>query len=209
MAAALEAVYRLLDTNLLSVGGLVALCVIVVIGEVGFATPVLLEGIFLTAGIHLSQGRADLLPLFGVTISASILGASLVYSAGGALHGPIAWLTKMAPWSSREQLESLQGRIAGASLAMVATLRLLPAMLVPVSLASGLFKLPWGTFALGVALSDLVWNSTFLALGLILGKAFPKEEAVSAFWWGVGIAAALMLTVALATNLRRWTGRLL
>lgn len=209
METALEAAYRLLETNVLSVGGLVALCVIVVIGEVGFATPVLLEGIFLTAGIHLSQGRADLLPLFGVTIFSSVLGASSVYAGGGALQGPVAWLTKKAARSYPERLASLQGRIAGASPAMVAGLRLLPAMLVPVSLASGLFKLPWGTFALGVALSDLIWNSTFLTLGLVLGRLFPKEEAVSAFWWGVGISAALMLTVALATNLRRWTGRLL
>ncbi|MBI3953030.1 MAG: VTT domain-containing protein [Chloroflexi bacterium] len=194
----LEAVFRLVETGLSTPGGLAALFVIVTVGEAGFATPVILEGVFLTAGIHLAHGSPNQVFLFALTVPASIAGASAVYWSSRSVRAPFHRLLVKLPGLSAGRLERASERARGASAPTVALLRLLPGLLVPVSIVAGASRLPFRTFVVGVALSDLVWNGTFLALGTVMGRLFPREQAAHAFWWGalIGITVGLGLAVA-------------
>jgi membrane-associated protein len=187
---------------------MVLLFLVVAIGEIGFAAPAILEATFLAAGVRLAHGDPDLVSLFAVTIPASMLGASALYWPSRAAQGPLFGLVSRLPWIGHERWERARVRIQGASAPTVALLRLLPGFLVPVTVVSGASRLRYRTFVAGVALSDLIWNGTFLALGVIMGRLFPQEQRAHAFWWGALIALLLALAVASGTWLARaWSRR--
>lgn len=203
MPAFLEQLFGLLEYSLRTPGGMGALFALVAVGEAGFATPIFLEATFITAGIHLSRGSPDLLFLFVITVPASVMGASAIYSVGRGAQRPIQALLLRLPWMSEQRLQRARARAGNTSATTVAFLRLLPGFLVPVSMVSGAARLPYRTFALGVAISDLIWNGAFLTLGTVMGRLFPDKDS-QAFWWGALVAVILGMSLALGGWLKRF-----
>ncbi len=193
--------FRLASQGLTSPAGLGILFVLVAVGEIGVPTPVVIESAFLAAGVALFHRPMHIVALFTVTAIASVVGASGVYWVGVKGTGLFNLRKRVSSRLPEERTASLLARLSRTSILTIALLRLVPGLLLPVSLLAGAVRVPYRTFAAGVVVADLLWNSSFLALGAILKHLLPNEKPHTVFWLGVamavGVAAAALLSRAL------------
>ena len=75
-----------------------------------------------------------------------------------------------------------------------------------VAIAAGASELKWRTFAVFAYSGALLWVSTFLVLGSILGRQWARvSPRVHA--WMLGIAAGVVVIGLLIATARRWRRR--
>jgi membrane protein DedA with SNARE-associated domain len=65
---------------------------------------------------------------------------------------------------------------------------------VPLTVAAGVLKLPYRTFAISVAISSAAWAAVFLMLGLFFGDSVERSLRSHPFVYG-GVGAAIVVAV--------------
>ena len=155
-----------------------------------------MQAVLVFAGYRMTQGTPlSVVPLLCVAVLGSLSGANAIYwmsrfAGGRLLTGPSRWGIFKHRWLLRAQtIAEKQGSVA------IATGRLIPGLLMPVSVAAGALKVPWARFTAGVGLSELIWVAPLVAIGVIAGhtarsldwttKTYPKAIALIALVVGL------------------------
>ncbi len=200
--------FRLVSEGLSSPAGLGILFVLIAVGEIGVPTPVVIESAFLAAGVALFHRPMHVVALLSVTALASVVGASAVYWVGVKGTGLFNLRKRVTGRLPEERAASLLARLSRTSVLTIALLRLVPGLLLPVSLLAGASRVPYLTFAAGVVAADLLWNGSFLAIGAILKHLLPNEKPHTVFWLSAAMAVSLAAVALLArVLLLRWKAR--
>ncbi|MEK7872764.1 MAG: DedA family protein [Chloroflexota bacterium] len=171
-----------------------ALLLLIAVGEIGMPIPVATDGLLLVAGYDGSR-----VPLvFGMLLLGSLAGASVSYWAvrlGGRpfirRHGHYVGLTL-------SRLDGLEMRMQRWGARAVIVGRLTPGLLFVTNAASGLFRIPYATFAVCVVGTAALWGVVVLTAGYALRLGFGATLAAvareeSALWaipfvlFGLGI----------------------
>jgi membrane protein DedA with SNARE-associated domain len=186
-----------------------ALFLVVALGEIVAITPLVLEGLYLTAGINVA-GASDVavLQLYLTTLSGAEAGAAVVYWATRAGQRPILSFVLARLSLRNEQAQTMQSWLHRAGVWPVALGRLIPGLGIPISFLAGVLRLPYPQFFLGVLISNALWSTLFLAMGILLrlgvGGIQPNNQHdVDAFKIGVLIIAFLTLGAFLVYLVRR------
>lgn len=72
--------------------------------------------------------------------------------------------------------------------------RHIPGFRVPLTVAAGILKLHYGTFAISVAVSSAAWAAVFLLLGVLFGDRLERSIRSSPLVYG-GVAAFIVLLI--------------
>ena len=176
-----------------SLAALVALFLLLALGEFGIPFPFVLQGVLFYMGYQLLQGKVQVIPLVLILISGRLFGSAILYWLARFLGTPFTnWFEKRFHLVGH-QLDKLKGSL-GVQVPLAVAVGRLIGLLVPTSLASGAFGLRYGYFALGIALSAAIWDGTFIASGAAL-KALNWHLNLSTSPWLVasGFAAVVCL----------------
>ncbi|MBI4340503.1 MAG: VTT domain-containing protein [Chloroflexi bacterium] len=142
------------------------------LGETGVPFPLVMEGVLLFAGYTLAQGHLAVgLLILAVSLTGSCTGANSLYWASRVAGKPLVVRVWDAVRLKRSWLHSAETRLSRATPLEIGVARLTPGLALPLSLTSGVLRVPWLKFTLGVALSELVWLGFFGAVGFAVGVA--------------------------------------
>lgn len=87
--------------------------------------------------------------------------------------------------------------------------RHIPGFRVPITVASGVFKVPYRVFAASVAISTAIWAGVMLTLGIVIGPRLAvllHAHGYVYFIWG-GIVLVLILVTYIRQQRRAWASR--
>jgi membrane protein DedA with SNARE-associated domain len=79
--------------------------------------------------------------------------------------------------------------------------RHIPGFRVPLTVVAGILELPYGIFAISVAVSSAVWAGVFLVLGAVFGSSIEKSIRSNLLLFG-GVAIAIIAVVAVVAFVR-------
>jgi membrane protein DedA with SNARE-associated domain len=175
---------------------LAALFLVLALGEWGVPFPFVLQGVLFFIGYQASHGAViHVLPLAVILVSGRQFGASALYWLARLLGNPfVSWFERRFRHLKGEA-EKLKVRLSSRAPVVVAASRLTPGLLVPTSVASGIVSLRYEYFALGVTLSAVVWDGTFIALGIVLGHGAQRFSWTN-YPWFIAIGFALVVCLA-------------
>jgi membrane protein DedA with SNARE-associated domain len=69
---------------------------------------------------------------------------------------------------------------------------------VPLTVAAGVLKLPYRTFAISVAISSAAWAAVFLLLGAFFGDSVERSLRSHPLFYGIGSAAIVVAVIVIA-----------
>ena len=87
--------------------------------------------------------------------------------------------------------------------------RHIPGFRIPITVAAGVFQIPYRVFAPSVAVSTAIWAGVVLIIGVNYGPHLAellRAHSFLYFTWGA-IVVGLILTIFVRQQLRRWRGR--
>jgi len=79
--------------------------------------------------------------------------------------------------------------------------RHIPGFRVPLTVVAGILELPYGVFAVSVAISSAIWAGVFLVLGAVFGSSIEKSVRSNLVLAGV-VAVVIVVVVAAVTYVR-------
>ncbi len=79
--------------------------------------------------------------------------------------------------------------------------RHIPGFRVPLTVVAGILELPYGIFAISVAVSSAIWAGVFLALGAVFGSSIEKSIRSNLLVFGA-VAVVIIAVVAVVAFLR-------
>ncbi len=157
-------------------------------------------------GLLVAAGRLDFAAAAATCFGGIVVGDLILVAAGRGL-GRAA----LARWP-------LRGRVSEARLARgeawfarrggaaIFTSRFVPGTRLPLYLAAGVLRAPWGNLTLWFALSAAVWAPALVAASWLLGEAAGAMWAERA-WWGVTAAGAGWVAWRAGKSAATWRGR--
>lgn len=149
---------------------MIPLFFILFLGEMGVPFPAVLQAILLYAGYQLSLGQVRVLPLLAVAQVGRQAGSGCVYLLARSLEAPFLHRYGRLFQLPGHRLEPGVLKLHLPAPLAVALGRLTPGLLLPTSLLSGALKVHYAAFAIGIAISAIIWDGTFVALGALLGR---------------------------------------
>jgi|YelNatPaOPRAMG01_1025707.scaffolds.fasta_scaffold49532_2 membrane protein DedA with SNARE-associated domain len=203
MTGYFELISQALSTlNQGNVFALAALFLVLALGEMGVPFPFVLQGVLFFIGYQITQGAGvRLIPVVVVLVMGRQFGSAVVYFVARFLGKPfVDRIGKVFPsWQS--QPDKLKRKLSKGAPVAIAIGRLTPGLLVPTSLTSGAIGLRYEYFALGIALSTIVWDGTFIASGTILGSSVQRLGLTIPSW---SILAGFITAISLIWVVRRF-----
>jgi membrane-associated protein len=76
--------------------------------------------------------------------------------------------------------------------------RHVPGLRVPLTVVAGLLELPYGVFAVSVAISSAIWAGVFLTLGVVFGSGIEKSIRSNLLLFGVVVVVIVVVVAAVA-----------
>ena len=161
---------------------LAALFLVLALGEFGIPFPFVLQGVLFFIGYQISQGSVQFIPLVVILLLGRQFGSAFVYwMARFSGNSFVGWFEKRFRLV-RNELDKLKSRLHSRAPLAIAVGRLTPGLLVPTSLASGAIALRYEYFALGVVLSTVIWDGTFIVSGFLIGNGVQYLSPTVARW---------------------------
>jgi membrane protein DedA with SNARE-associated domain len=167
----MEWLYELLsrlsyDVNLGNPTTLGVLYALGIVGDIGFPLLFTVEMFLFFTSYNIGPMSSQALLIVLMLLLGRETGAALLYWASRTLGRPLLnWIGKrfrrLPDW-----MERVRVRLDRHAVLSVVVVRLTPGMLQIPSLAAGVMPLPYLKFALGVALSSLVYDIVLMLLGL-------------------------------------------
>ena len=175
-----------------------AILTILFVEEAGVPLPLPGDTIILYAGYRLSLGKLNPLLAGLCVMAATVAGSSvlywvarlgghrLVFKYGRYIHLDEAKLERMERWFQEHQRAAI---VLG---------RLVPGLRTAVTVAAGIFEVPYGSFALYTGLSSIIWASFYLTAGALLGREYDQLAAYAVYVLGFPLVRAALALAALA-----------
>jgi membrane protein DedA with SNARE-associated domain len=160
--------------------------------------PVPGDTIILYAGYRASLGRINPLLAALCVMAATVAGSSilywvarlgghqLVFKYGRYIHLDQEKLARMERWFQDHQRTAI---VLG---------RLVPGLRTAVTVAAGIFEVPYRAFALYTTLSSIIWAGFYLAAGAILGREYDQLAAYAVYLFAQPLFQAAVLLAAIA-----------
>jgi membrane protein DedA with SNARE-associated domain len=140
--------------------------------------PIPSEVILPLAGFTASQGRMSLFGAIAWTTLGSVLGALALYYLGVALGRDrvraIAARLPLVKLSDIDRTEAWFARHGGKAVFFG---RMIPIFRSLISIPAGIERMPLARFLLYTTLGSLIWNTTFVMAGYLLGENWDAVEA--------------------------------
>jgi membrane protein DedA with SNARE-associated domain len=186
--------------SLLSLYGVPALSVVLLVGCIGLPMPASL--MLMAAGSFVEQGELSSWRVIGMAIGASIVGDNIGYAIGR--WGGHRLIGRVSGWiggeSKLRQAENWTKRWGGTGVFL--TRWLLTPLGPLVNLTSGIAEYPWPRFLLFDAAGEVLW----VVLYVLLGKFFSNRvqatsEVLGDFTW---VLVGLFIAVVLGWKLMKY-----
>ncbi len=160
--------------------GLLALFGLAVVTDIGIPAPFVLDTVLVLTAY---QGLwIHVLLIVAALFVGRQAGSAILYLLSRLLGKAfIRWLRKHFPALS-QGLDSLSNRLSSWAMLAVATGRLTPGLLQITSVAAGTIRLPYYQFALGIAISSIVYDGLLVILGFIAANS-PKASDINFTFW--------------------------
>ncbi|MDO8750002.1 MAG: DedA family protein [Dehalococcoidia bacterium] len=158
------------DLNVSHPAFLLLVFAITALGEAGIPFPLIMQGLLVFTGYKMTQENPlSTVPLLGVALLGSVSGANAIYWVSRFAGGRLFANPRLSGIFKHRWLLRAQGIAEKQRPWAIATGRLIPGMLTPVSVASGAMKVPWTRFIVGVGLSEIIWVTPLVAIGVVAG----------------------------------------
>lgn len=146
-------------------------------------------------GAHVSHTLTSLLAAWLGLILAVVLGASNLYLVSrrlgrGVAETRVARLVHLTP----ERLIRAEAWFSRYGVLAIIFGRHIPGFRVPITVAAGVFRVPYPLFAVSVAISTAIWAGVFLTIGVLYGgrvEAFLRLHRETYWLLAVGIAVVV------------------
>ncbi len=164
--------------------------------ESGIPLPAPGDVFVMYVGAQLPHTAAVLLAAWLGLILAVVLGASNLYLLSRKVGGGIAE-TRIGRFAhlTPERPATAERRFARYGVLAIIFGRHIPGLRVPITVAAGVFRVPYRTFAISVGISAAIWAGVFLAIGVVYGPGFERLLRLhrGTYWL---LAAGVVLVVA-------------
>ncbi|GAA0251223.1 DedA family protein [Cryptosporangium japonicum] len=167
--------------------------------------PIPSEVILPLAGFAASRGELNLLSAIAWTTLGSVVGALALYGIGAALgRDRLRTIVDRMPLVHVRDLDRTEAWFARHGRKAVFFGRMVPIFRSLISVPAGVERMPLPVFLLYTTLGSLLWNTTFVLAGYVLGENWPRVEPVAGTFQNVVIVVCV-LAVALfvVSRLRR------
>ncbi|MEV5695475.1 DedA family protein [Micromonospora globbae] len=139
--------------------------------------PIPSEVILPLAGFVAGQGRMSVLGAIFWTTLGSLLGALALYAIGAALgRDRIRAVAARLPLVKLSDVDRTEAWFIRHGVKAVFFGRMIPIFRSLISIPAGVERMPVGVFALYTTLGSLIWNSTFVFAGYLLGDNWHLVE---------------------------------
>jgi membrane protein DedA with SNARE-associated domain len=155
-------------------------------------------------GAHVPRTVPGLLAAWLGLILAVVLGASNLYLVSRRVGARVAE-TRVAGWIhlTPQRLQRAEAWFARYGMLAIIFGRHIPGFRVPITVAAGVFRVPYRVFALSVAVSTAIWAGFFLIIGAVYGGrigAFLNVHRET--YWILAIAIVVVVGAYLVGRLR-------
>jgi membrane protein DedA with SNARE-associated domain len=181
-----------------------AILAVLFVEEAGVPLPVPGDTIILYAGYRVSLGKINPILAGLCVVAATVAGSTilywvarlgghqLVFKYGRYVHLDPPRLERMERWFQQHQRSAI---ILG---------RLVPGLRTAVTVAAGIFEVPYPAFVLYTALSSVIWAAFYLTAGAVLGREYDQLAAYIIYLVAQPpVQVALLLAVPLIIFWRR------
>jgi membrane protein DedA with SNARE-associated domain len=175
----------------------------VLVGSIGVPLPSAM--VVLAAGSISTDGDPDVWLLFGIILTAAVLGDIASYSLGRWASHLVVDRFGSRIGLTRERIEAAERRFERwGGLAVLVTRFLLTGFALPTNLAAGAGTYPLAQFVAYTVVGEAIWTGQFLALGWLFGPSWVSlldylDDAVTVL---TALALAVGLVVVLVRLLR-------
>jgi membrane protein DedA with SNARE-associated domain len=179
--------------------------------EWGIPSPGVTQSSLMYAGYQLSVGNL----MTGIAIIVAVFfgalcGSSALYFSGRFLGE--RFINRFGKYIhlTYERLNSLKLKIGNKAAVAIILGRFVPTMMAPLSFAAGTMRIPMARYSAGIALAVLLWESLFLSIGALSGKAlsevhFLDNKSILPSLLGAMLGAFLLRSAFII--LLRWHGK--
>ena len=166
--------------------GLLVVFSIVIIADIGFPIPFVDDlALMVTSYGIFSKPDPDFTPIILVVAALFVgrqIGSGILYAISRVVGGAfLNWLKRHIP-SIGNRLDSFKARLGRYAVLVVTTGRLTPGLLQVTSIVSGAVRLNYLQFALGIALSSIIYDGVLVLLGFIAALSPLSRNPNFAFW---------------------------
>jgi membrane protein DedA with SNARE-associated domain len=147
-----------------------------IMSDVGVPLLLSLEIFLLFASYYIGPLSIQVFLIVGMLLLGRETGAAVLYWLSRTLGTPfLNWLMKHLPWLCRG-MEHLKSRMYGHTTLFVVLVRLTPGFLQLPSFITGSLRLSYLKFAIGVAISSLIYDFGLVFFGFIAGIALKNAQ---------------------------------
>nr|WP_051570841.1 DedA family protein [Cryptosporangium arvum] len=170
--------------------------------------PIPSEIILPLAGFAASRGDVNLAAAIAWTTLGSVVGALALYGIGAALgRDRLRTIVARMPLVQVRDLDRTEAWFARHGRKAVFFGRMIPIFRSLISVPAGVERMPLPVFLLYTTLGSLLWNTTFVLAGYVLGENWPRvEPVVGTFQNAVIVACVLAVVLFVVSRLRRRQG---
>jgi membrane protein DedA with SNARE-associated domain len=167
-----------------NISGLLILFSLAVITDIGIPVPFVLDTIllFTAFGVWTTNNPQPVLLIVCALFLGRQVGSAILYFISRLLGGVfIKWLKRHVPVVGNS-LDSFKVRLKHWAPLVVTTGRLTPGLLQVTSVAAGAVRLHYPQFALGIALSSLIYDGILVLLGFIAAHTPLSHDPNFSLW---------------------------
>ena len=175
--------------------GLAALFVLGILSDIGVPFFFLLETFLFFASYYLGPQSIQVLLIVLMLLIGRECGAAVLYWLSSILGNPlIGWVGKRFPRLGQD-LGRFRARISKRTVIAVAAVRLTPGLLQVPSLTAGVMRLPYLHFAVGVAISSLIYDLAFIIFGFLAQIGLQNLAQELRVYFIIGLLALLIAAI--------------
>jgi membrane protein DedA with SNARE-associated domain len=158
------------------------------------------------AGFTASRGGMSLLAAIVWTTTGSLVGAMVLYAIGAMVgRERLRAIVARVPLLTLKDLDRSEAWFARHGRKAVLLGRMVPIFRSLISVPAGIERMSLGVFVLFTTLGSLIWNTTFILAGYVLGQSWRVvEEYVGMYSKGVLALVVAALVGFVAVRLARW-----
>jgi len=139
--------------------------------ELGIPSPGVTQGALIYAGIQLTTGNYPTGMAIILAIAfGSLCGASAAYSFGRFLGVPFVNRFGKYIKYTPGKMDQIKNKLHNKATLAVLLGRFVPAIMAPLSITAGIMRMPVAKYAIGIAVSVILWELFFVGIGAITGK---------------------------------------
>lgn len=171
--------------------------------------PIPSEVILPLAGFTAAQGRLNLVAAVVWTTLGSVVGAAVLYGVGSALgRDRIRALTVRLPLIDVSDLDKAEGWFYRHGVKAVFLGRMIPVVRSLISVPAGIERMRIPLFLLLTGLGSLIWNTSFIAAGYVLGDNWHiVERYAGVYSKAVIVVVGLAVIIFVAIRVRAYVSR--